>query len=282
MLASNLKRAQAFTRQLVRAHQGPLYSFLVRLSGRRDLAEDITQEAFVRAIQHLHRFDFEHRFSTWLFTIARRVYWNVSEKHAPVPVGDALEGLHEFDLAKHGAWARAAAEVSQGLELQEERTRSGKVLQAALLELPPVQREIVVLFHQQGWSIALLSSALSMPEGTVKSHLHRARVRLRELVMFTGGDTAEGLGSNDNGNASGSGQAQQAGNDKRVDEGHSAMLQDQELPNQRNTGDTFVQRQEDGALARVHPASNQEENGELRDAAKGKTRPKDNRGRAQQ
>jgi RNA polymerase sigma-70 factor (ECF subfamily) len=179
---------EAAATELIRAHQGALFGFLVRLSSRRDLAEDVMQEAFVKALQHLHRFDFEHRFSTWLFTIARRVYWNVMEKHTPKAVGDALEGLHESQLAKESSWGQAAPQVAEGLELQEERTRSAMVLQAALLELPPVQREIVILFHQQGWPIALLASTLGMPEGTIKSHLHRARVRLRELVTLADGD----------------------------------------------------------------------------------------------
>jgi RNA polymerase sigma-70 factor (ECF subfamily) len=193
---------EAAATELIRAHQTSLFAFLVRLSGRRDLAEDVTQEAFVRALQHLHRFDFEHRFSTWLFTIARRLYWNLCEKRSPIPTGDALEGLHEaqhagkFAGGLEGTWAQAAPQVAEGLELQEERTRSGKVLQAALLELVPVQREVVVLFHQQGWPITLIASTLGMPEGTVKSHLHRARVRLRELIEVAQGLRQSGPGQN--------------------------------------------------------------------------------------
>jgi RNA polymerase sigma-70 factor (ECF subfamily) len=55
-------------------------------------------------------------------------------------------------------------------------------LQAALLALPPEQREIVILFHQQDWPIWLISQHLDKPEGTIKSHLHRARKKMRRLL----------------------------------------------------------------------------------------------------
>ena len=57
---------------LIRAHQDALYAFILRMSGQPYLAEDIVQEAFVRVLGNLDRFDTRYRFSTWLFTIAKR------------------------------------------------------------------------------------------------------------------------------------------------------------------------------------------------------------------
>ncbi|HIB69134.1 MAG TPA: sigma-70 family RNA polymerase sigma factor, partial [Phycisphaerales bacterium] len=68
---------------LIRAHQRSVYAYILRMSGRPDVAEDIVQEAFVRVLGNLHRFDFRFRFSTWLFTIARRLYMNAMAKNRP-------------------------------------------------------------------------------------------------------------------------------------------------------------------------------------------------------
>ena len=69
-----IRRAQrgdgAAIEELIREHQGALYGFMVRLSGRPDVAEDMVQEAFVRVIKNIGRFDTRFRFSTWIFTIA--------------------------------------------------------------------------------------------------------------------------------------------------------------------------------------------------------------------
>ena len=68
---------------LIRAHQDGVYAFILRMSGRPELAEDIVQEAFVRVLKNLHRFDSRFRFSTWLFTIAKRLYMNSIQKLGP-------------------------------------------------------------------------------------------------------------------------------------------------------------------------------------------------------
>ena len=68
---------------LIRAHQDALYAFILRMSGRPEVAEDIVQEAFVRVLKNLGRFDNRFRFSTWLFTIAKRLYMNSMQKLTP-------------------------------------------------------------------------------------------------------------------------------------------------------------------------------------------------------
>jgi RNA polymerase sigma-70 factor (ECF subfamily) len=117
--------------ELIEAYQRPLEAFLFRLCGKHELAEDIAQEAFVRVIKSLHRFDDQYRFSTWLFTIGKRLLVNAQQKMKPVA-------------------------------------------------------EIVLLFHQQGWSVQRISEELGMPEGTIKSHLFRARRRMLFAIEQSG------------------------------------------------------------------------------------------------
>ncbi|MEO1583602.1 MAG: RNA polymerase sigma factor [Planctomycetota bacterium] len=155
----------------IREYQPSLRAYLLRLSGRPDIAEDIAQEAFVRVLTNLHRFDDRYRFSTWLFTIAKRLYVNARQKHAPLFNTEAV--AYERSSGR-GPGSRAAS--------NEVATHLRDALQEALMCLGEEQREIVVLFHQLDWPITLISEHMGMPEGTIKSHLHRSRKKLRSLL----------------------------------------------------------------------------------------------------
>ena len=157
---------------LIRAHQEALYAFMLRMSGRPDVAEDIVQEAFVRALRNLDRFDTRFRFSTWLFTIAKRLYVNSIQKHRPTYDSDVV-GEH------HGAGQSPGHQAAQSEMIQNVRD----LIEVALQRLTPQQREIILLFHQQNWPITEIAGHLRMPEGTVKSHLHRARKRMKNAIV---------------------------------------------------------------------------------------------------
>ncbi len=157
---------------LIRAHQDGLYAFILRMSGRPDVAEDVVQEAFVRVLRNLDRFDSRFRFSTWLFTIAKRLYVNAMQKHRPAYDTDTVG-------ARQGTGAGPGVDSARTECLVNARA----VIDDALADLNGQQREIILLFHQQSWSIADIADYLSMPEGTVKSHLHRARKRMKKWIM---------------------------------------------------------------------------------------------------
>jgi RNA polymerase sigma-70 factor (ECF subfamily) len=78
--------------ELIRCHQDSLYAFMLRMTGRPEVAEDVVQEAFVRVLKNLDRFDPRYRFSTWLFTIAKRLYVNWSQKFRPMSETDLVQG----------------------------------------------------------------------------------------------------------------------------------------------------------------------------------------------
>ncbi len=170
-----IRRAAAGDREAadacIRAHQQSLYAYMLRMSGRPDVAEDIVQEAFVRVLTNLHRFDDRYRFSTWLFTIAKRLYVNACQKHKPA-----------YDSNIVGSWRGSSTGPEGAVGAGEVHDNTRSVLNECLQKLPDVQREILVLFHQNDWSIALIAQHLEMPEGTIKSHLHRGRRRLRVLI----------------------------------------------------------------------------------------------------
>jgi len=165
-------RAAAET--FIRTHQASLFAYMLRMSGKPDVAEDIVQDAFVRALTNLHRFDFKFRFSTWLFTIAKRLYVNACQKHKPAYDSDVV-----------GAWEGKGGRDERPYQpaIDSEVTTNAKLaIDFALACLNGEQREIVVLFHQLDWPIAQIAEYMDMPEGTVKSHLHRGRMRMRTAL----------------------------------------------------------------------------------------------------
>ena len=161
--------------ELIQAYQRPLEAFLFRLCGKHELAEDLAQEAFVRVIKSLHRFDDQYRFSTWLFTIGKRLLVNAQQKMKPLPESEIVEfraddtrtPLSEVVSAERGA-------------------RISKLVEIAVESLVSPQREIVLLFHQQGWSVQRIAEELRMPEGTIKSHVFRARRRMLFAIEQSG------------------------------------------------------------------------------------------------
>jgi RNA polymerase sigma-70 factor (ECF subfamily) len=155
---------------LIRAHQASLYSYILRLSGKPELSEDIVQDAFVRVLTNLERFDPRFRFSTWLFTIAKRLLMNAAQKHRPVYDSDVV-----------GAWSGNGEEPETPTIQRETQTHARQAIDGALAELGEDQRQIIILFHQQEWPISQIAAYMNMPEGTVKSHLHRGRRKMKKL-----------------------------------------------------------------------------------------------------
>ena len=172
---STIRRAKdgdvaAFT-ELIDAHQTRLYRFLLRICGKPDLAEDIVQDAFVRVLGNIQRFDERYRFSTWLFTIGRRLLINNLQKNRPRSETD---------------WLASCEDGAVGGEVRitdrEERLATLGMLDEALDVLTPQQREIIVLYHHKERSVLQISSLIGIPSGTVKSHLHRARRRMKDWI----------------------------------------------------------------------------------------------------
>jgi RNA polymerase sigma-70 factor (ECF subfamily) len=130
-------------------------------------ADDACQEGFVQAIERIDDCRHPSRFGGWLLQIVRNRARNLVRHHA-VRATEPLE-LHEVAGAES-----AAAEV--------ERAELRTLLLAALGELPEAQREVVLLHDLEGWTHEEIAVRLELPAGTVRSHLHHARRRLRRSL----------------------------------------------------------------------------------------------------
>ncbi len=158
---------------LVRSHERRVYGLLMRMLGNRDDALDVAQETFLSLHRHGHRFRREARFSTFIYRVAANAALNrrrsLGRKRARE---QALARRQEagFDRPQSPRDPETAA---VGVEAQER-------VQQALLELPDDLRMTLVLYDLEGQSYGEIAQALQIPEGTVKSRIHRARNALRE------------------------------------------------------------------------------------------------------
>jgi RNA polymerase sigma-70 factor (ECF subfamily) len=156
---------------LVRAMQDGVYAGALRMLRNHADAEDVTQEAFIRAYRALAGYPAERivamRLRPWVWTIAANLARNRARS-----AGRAGHTVHEADVADSGPGPAEAAEAAAGLE----------DLAAALGELPWPMRVAVVLRHVGDLPYDEIAEAVDRPIGTVKSDVHRGLERLRSVI----------------------------------------------------------------------------------------------------
>jgi RNA polymerase sigma-70 factor (ECF subfamily) len=155
-------------REIVDAYKERLFAFVWRMLRSHHEAEDICQAAFVKAYESLDSYSSQYAFSTWLFTIAHRLCLNHLRKRRSVS--------GELDFARIGEEDEPASEQ---LANSEEALRLRQLIWEAVDRLSDAQRSAVLLFYREGKSCQEIGQVLDMPAVTVKSHLHRAREKLR-------------------------------------------------------------------------------------------------------
>ena len=168
---------QASSRELIDAHKDRLFAFVWRVVRDHHDTEELCQEAFLRAFASLDSFSTEYRFSTWLFTIAYRLSLNAMRRK-PMLSGET-EFSHIASTQVGGDEAVAETEAAERLK---------ETIWSAADQLSTPQRAAVLLFYREGQSCQEISAVLGMPTATVKSHLHRARARMRTLLSETMAD----------------------------------------------------------------------------------------------
>ena len=163
---------EAFTR-LVEAYQTHVYNLCYRMLGEQELAEDAAQETFLRAYQHLHRYDSKRPFGTWILSIAAHYCIDRlrRRKFSFVSVDEEKED-GGFELPDLDA-PNPETETVHG----EQRER----MQSMLKQLDAVDRAAIVLRYWNDASEAEIAETLHLTVSAVKSRLHRARKELAGL-----------------------------------------------------------------------------------------------------
>ena len=157
--------AAAFAR-IVERWQGPLVNLAYRFVRDRGRAEEMAQEAFLRAYRGLATWRGDAAFSTWLFAVATNLYRAEVRRIPPlVP----LDGVAE-------------PAATDGLEATMEAVDRGRLVRRMLHSLPAKYRDAMILFYFHGADVAATSRSLGLPEGTVKARLARGRDMLRSKL----------------------------------------------------------------------------------------------------
>jgi RNA polymerase sigma-70 factor (ECF subfamily) len=163
---------EAFT-QLVEAYQTHVYNMCYRMLGDAESAEDAAQETFLRAYQHLHRYDQKRPFATWLLSIAAHYCIDRLRKRKFSMISmDAEEDENSLDLPDADA-PNPEAEMMHS----EQRER----IQGLLKRLDGMDRAAIIMRYWNDCSESEIAEALHLTVSAVKSRLHRARRELAGL-----------------------------------------------------------------------------------------------------
>ncbi len=175
----------------VKAYERRIFALLLRMIGNRAEAEDLAQEVFVQVFKAIATFRGESKLSTWVFRIAvnlcknRSKYLKVRHAGEQDPL-DAIADRAELGAAKgsHVARVERPDEMMAGLQVE-------KIVEQAIMKLDPTFRECLVLRDVEEMSYEEIGSITGLPEGTVKSRIHRGRAQLKQLVEAALGEKIE-------------------------------------------------------------------------------------------
>jgi RNA polymerase sigma-70 factor (ECF subfamily) len=171
--------ADAFA-ELVRRYERPLYNFILRSVRRRERADELLQDVFMKVVQRSSDFKGQSKLSTWLYTIARNLCIDHSRKmvfrrhqslDAPRAGGEDGPTLLERTAAE-------GAEPDRAAVMEDLKRRIAEAVE----ELPEEQREVFLMRHVQGMRFKDIADVIGVPENTVKSRMRYALERLQRAL----------------------------------------------------------------------------------------------------
>jgi len=158
---------------LINAYSKSVYNIALNFFAERDIASDVTQEIFIKIYHNLDKFREERNFTSWVFTISRNYcidYWRKNKKY--------LLNNQELD-----------EKISSGQPTPEDnliKESEIEILRKKISQLEPDLRIILILRDVHDLSYQEIAERFSIPEGTVKSRINRARLRLAQSYMREG------------------------------------------------------------------------------------------------
>lgn len=157
--------------QLMLRYERAVYSHIFRMVNRREDAEDLTQDTFVKVFKKLKTYDAAYNFKTWLLTVATHTTYDFLRTHRgkrdALIIDDEMSGFETADPHDTYLELEAAGDVARALE-----------------HLSPVYRGVIFLYYKEGLTYEEIAHSLGVPVGTVKTHLHRAKDALKKALAY--------------------------------------------------------------------------------------------------
>lgn len=167
---------RAFAALLAR-YERAVFSICLRMVRNRELAADLSQDAFIKVFSMLERYNPQYAFSSWLFKITSNLCIDYLRRRriSTLPMDDPIEG-QDGEIRRQ--YESAAPDPHETFVRREKM----KLLEDAVGKLPEHYRIILILRHQEHLSYEEIARSLEIPLGTVKARIHRARESLRGIL----------------------------------------------------------------------------------------------------
>ena len=168
-------------REILDRFQRPVFSIVFRMVHDRELAEDLAQDAFIRTLNNLDRYDPSYKFSSWLFKIA----YNLTVDHLRKRELDTVSIHGAPDAVTEDRQAATAIALESREERPDERLEArelGEEIETAIGRLRPEYRTAILLRHVEGRPYDEIAEIMDIPLGTVKTYIFRARRELRDAL----------------------------------------------------------------------------------------------------
>lgn len=191
-IARLVARDESAFNELVVTYERRVYGLVFRMLGRRDEAEDLAQEVFVQVFKAIDQFRGESKLSTWIYRIAVNLCKNRTKYNQRRHAGeqDDIDAMAER-VPMSAARGATIGDVSRPDELVE-GMQLEVIVKRAIQKLEPEFREALVLADVEDMPYEEIAQIMSVPVGTVKSRIHRARAQLKALVEKALGEKVKG------------------------------------------------------------------------------------------
>ena len=175
IIQEHLSGDEAAFSELVKKYLQPVYNFTFRLVSSRDIAEDLTQETFLKVWKNIRRFDVNRNFRTWLFTIAKNTIFDWFKKKKEIPFSKFVDKEGE-------SWLENIEDENFLPDEIMERKNIAEDLENILRKLPSHYRAILLLHFKEDFSLHEIAEILGEPYNTIKSRHQRGLERLKSLL----------------------------------------------------------------------------------------------------
>lgn len=175
MYANNTHHAQRAFAVLYERHKGPLYRFVLKSINNETQADELFQDLWFRIIQHKDNFNAKQAFTTWAYTIARRLLIDYYRKQ-----GKRYEQAFDESISEHHHETTGHYQLPEQVLQQK---RHAKALHKAITELPPDQREVFLLFHEGDLTLQQIAEITHQPKERIKSRYRYALKKLKNTLQ---------------------------------------------------------------------------------------------------